>query len=99
MPYRYHFIQNWSNTSKIIQEIIDLRVSRIQVDKEFVSDEDNKKNFNLDLVYARIKHEEIELTEIREDLRHKLEEEARNSVGVRQGAFLLMKMQDLIESI
>jgi len=69
------------------------------VDKEFVSDEDNKKNFNLDLVYARIKHEEIELTEIREDLRHKLEEEARNSVGVRQGAFLLMKMQDLIESI
>ena len=98
--HRYHFLQNNTNTSDIILEIIELREGRLREDKAFVID--HASEFNMDLLNARIRLEEQELKEIREDLKHKLEEEKQTHDLTKANSnvtFMLAKMQDLIEHI
>jgi hypothetical protein len=99
----YHFIQNKTNTSDTILEVIELRKSRLKEDKEFAVK--YKAEFTMDLLCDRIHREELELIEIQEDLKRKLEEESslQTNEGLKQPksnvTFMLAKMQNLIERI
>ncbi len=98
---RYNFIQNKTNTSDTILEIIELRKSRLKEDRDYAVK--HKAEFTMDLLYDRIRHEEEELIEIRADLKRKLAEEM--SLQTQEDlkhpksnlTFMLAKMQDLVE--
>jgi hypothetical protein len=85
-------------TAHEIELIIKNWERHLQLDKDFVLEHNTE---NMDSMNDRIRDEELELIELREDLKHKLEEENQKHLTAAQSnvTFMLAKMQDLIERI